>query len=84
MIIEVRNANTTVAGVDDKPSDGSHCVRKAIVSGEVVHVSVYSTVYKTVYRKLIEPRPHADELPSDGVAIDAERASNAPHFRLVG
>jgi len=84
MIVEVRNANAPVAGVDEKPPNSGHRVRKAIVSGEVVNISVYSSVYKTVYGKLVEPRPHTNKPAGNRLCVNTKLASNAPHFRLVG
>lgn len=84
MNMKVRDAYALLLGVDDKPVSGDHCARKSILSCEVVNVGVYNTVYNTVYRNSVKPRPHTKQLPRNRVAVDTERASNAPHFRLVG
>jgi hypothetical protein len=84
MKTKIRDPYALLLGVNDEPPNSSHGGRKAIVSGEVVNISVYSTVYKPVYRDAVKPTPNTDELPDDRIDVNAEQAGNAPYFRLVG
>jgi len=84
MTIKIRNANSLVLAVNNQPADSSHRARKAIVSGEIVHISVYTGVYKTVYRHAVKPTPHPDEFADDGVGAESGHATYPTYLRMLG
>ena len=83
MLPKLRNADPLAVVVNDQPPDLRHGPRKALVSGEVVYISVYTSVYKTVYRNLVKPAPNAEQFPDHGIAVDPKPAGDHPNLRVV-